>query len=83
LSGVNERNDDMKSIIRVMLFSVFIVMSQVIQAHPGHDDSHWASDLIHVLTVLAVGSIIVGGFVYKLLLRRRKQLEREEISHDA
>jgi hypothetical protein len=32
---------------------------------------------------LAVGSIIVGGFVYKLLLRRRKQLEREEISHDA
>jgi hypothetical protein len=73
----------MKSIITVMLCSVFLIMSQVVQAHPGHDDSHWASDLIHVLTVFAVGSIIVCGFVYKQLLRRRKQLEREEISHDA
>ena len=53
----------MKSIITVMLCSVFLIMSQLAQAHPGHDDSHWASDLIHVLTVFAVGSIIVGGFI--------------------
>ncbi|RBP85553.1 hypothetical protein EBI01_02975 [Marinomonas rhizomae] len=73
----------MKYIITVMLCSVFLAMSQGVLAHPGHDGSHWASDLIHALTVFAVGSIIVGGFVYKQLLRRRKQLEREEISHDA
>lgn len=76
-------NDDMKSIITVMFCNVLLVMSQVVQAHPGHDESHWVSDLIHILTVFSVASMIVGGFVYKQLLRRRKQLERKEISHDA
>ncbi|WP_421850015.1 hypothetical protein [Marinomonas sp.] len=73
----------MKSIIRVMLFSVFIVMSQLALAHQGHEYSSWSSQLVHVLTVFSVGSIIVGGFIYKQLLRRRKQLELEDICHDA
>lgn len=27
-------------------------------AHAGHDHSHWLSDPIHALTVLAIGSIV-------------------------
>lgn len=75
----------MKSILTVMLSSTLLVMSQVAQAqaHPGHDDSYWTSEMIHVLTVFSVGSIIVGSFVYKQLLRRRKKFERENVSHDA
>ena len=73
----------MKPILTAILFNVLLAASQVVLAHPGHEKSHWLSELIHVLTVLAVGSIIVGGFVYKQFLRRRKKFEREEINHDA
>ncbi|QUX98090.1 hypothetical protein C0J08_05935 [Marinomonas sp. CT5] len=65
-----------------MLSGVLLLISQVLQAHPGHDHSHWSSDLIHLLTILSVGGIIVGSFVYKQLLRRVKYLQREVENHD-
>ena len=27
------------------------------QAHPGHDHSHWLSEPIHVLTILAIAAV--------------------------
>lgn len=73
----------MKLIIAAMLSGTLLFISQIVRAHPGHDHTHWSSELIHTLTIFAVGGIIVGGFVYKQLLRRCKQLEKEEVGHDA
>ncbi|UTW00710.1 hypothetical protein KDW99_06165 [Marinomonas rhizomae] len=73
----------MKLAIAAMLSGVLLLISQIFQAYSGQNHTYWASDLIHVLAVLAVSGIVVGGFVYKRLLRRRKQLERERVSHDA
>lgn len=75
----------MKLTIAAVLSGLLLLISQIVQAYSGqdHTHTHWARELIHVLAVLAVSGIVVGGFVYKQLLRRRKQLEREEISHDA
>lgn len=62
----------MKSVVTTLLVSVFLVLSQVAQAHPGHDHSHWMSSAIHLLSVLAVSGVIVSAVVYKQIQRRRK-----------
>ncbi|ETX11261.1 hypothetical protein MUS1_10670 [Marinomonas ushuaiensis DSM 15871] len=73
----------MKSIFTASLLSFFFVMSQVVQAHPGHDHSHWMSNTIHMLSIFSVAALIVGGFVYKQLVRRRYSVKKKDINHDA
>ncbi|MEG3754734.1 hypothetical protein [Psychromonas arctica] len=56
----------MKKIVKSSaVLSALMAVSQVVQAHPGHDHSHWASNSIHLLTVLAVAAVVVVGVAYK------------------
>lgn len=56
----------MKKIVKSSaVLSALMAVSQVAQAHPGHDHSHWASNSIHLLTVLAVAAVVVVGVAYK------------------
>ncbi|MEL0658786.1 hypothetical protein V6255_06475 [Psychromonas arctica] len=57
-----------------IILSLMLAFSQVVQAHPGHDHAHWASNSIHLLTVAAIASVIVAGLVYKQVIRRRKNV---------
>lgn len=69
----------MKSVFTVMFASACLVISQMVFAHPGHDHSHWMSGFIHFVTVLAIGSVIVGGVVYKQYFRRRQNSAKKDI----
>lgn len=73
----------MKSICTTLLLSLSFIMSQIAQAHPGHDHSHWMSNPIHMLTIFAVAAVIVGGLVYKQFVRRRNSTEKKDINYDA
>lgn len=73
----------MKSVVSTFLASVCVALiSSTALAHPGHDHTHWSSELIHMLTWLAIGSVIVGGLLYKQVLRR-KGSKQEDNNHDA
>lgn len=73
----------MKSVFTILVLSSLLVISRLVQAHPGHDHSHWSSEPIHLLTMFAIASLIVSGLVYKQCIRRRRKLERKDINHDA
>ncbi|MBJ7539699.1 hypothetical protein [Marinomonas transparens] len=73
----------MKQILTTsILLGLPLAFSQVAQAHPGHDHSHWTSEPIHILTMVAIGTVIVGGLAYKHMTRR-KNLKQKEMNHDA
>jgi hypothetical protein len=67
----------MKSLFSSLFLSVCLLMSQMAQAHPGHDHSHWMSGFIHLVTVLAVGGVILGGVVAFQQNTRRKNVKKE------
>ena len=49
--------------MRTKLIALAALVSSSAFAHPGHDHSHWLSDPIHVLTVVAIlGVAAVGVF---------------------
>ena len=73
----------MKSVFTILAFSSLLVISQLVQAHPGHDHSHWSNEPIHLLTMFAIASLIASGMIYKQCIRRRKKSERKDINHDA
>ena len=54
-----------------ILLSLMLAFSQAVQAHPGHDHAHWASNYIHLLTIAAIAAVIVAGLVYKKVIRRK------------
>ncbi|RBO84099.1 hypothetical protein [Marinomonas aquiplantarum] len=73
----------MKSAVTSLVASLCLaLMSSMVLAHPGHDHAHWSSELIHMLTWLAIASVIVGGLIYKQVLRR-KGSKQEDKNHDA
>ncbi|BFM51216.1 hypothetical protein [Marinomonas sp. THO17] len=73
----------MKSTFSTFVVSVcFALISSTALAHPGHDHAHWSSELIHMLTWLAIASVIVGGLLYKQVFRR-KGSKQEDNNHDA
>lgn len=72
------------SLIKITAMSFLSMLSQVSMAHPGHDHAHWSSDPIHIITMVAIGTVIVGAFSYKYLLRKPKRLQQQEDkNHDA
>ncbi|AWY00159.1 hypothetical protein A8139_09255 [Marinomonas primoryensis] len=73
----------MKSVFTILAFSSLLAIGQLVQAHPGHDHSHWSSEPIHFLTMFAIASLIISGIIYKQCIRRRKKFERKDINHDA
>lgn len=45
------------------LFAFFAVFAgSQVQAHSGHDHSHWLSDSIHFLTFVAIASLIAVAY---------------------
>lgn len=49
-------------------------LSSVAIAHPGHDHSHWLSDPIHALSILAIGAVVVtAAFVSKKKLSKKSK----------
>lgn len=60
------------------LVSALAAMSSQAFAHPGHDHSHWTSEPIHILTMVAIGTVMVGGIVYKQMSRRGQNKEQEK-----
>ncbi|GHB68360.1 hypothetical protein GCM10008107_17290 [Psychrosphaera saromensis] len=61
--------------LRYLAALVIALFSTVSQAHPGHDHSHWSSNLTHLALALSVAGIAsVGVFIY----RRKKQLKTGE-----
>lgn len=80
---MTQKDNYMKSVFTVMFASACLVISQMVFAHPGHDHTHWLSSFIHLVTVLAIGSLIVGGVVYKQYFRRRQNSEKKGLKNDA
>jgi len=69
----------MKKIVKSSaVLSALMAVSQVAQAHPGHDHSHWASNSIHLLTVLAVAAVVVVGVAYKKSRRKNATTKGEK-----
>jgi len=69
----------MKKIVKSSaVLSALMAISQVAQAHPGHDHSHWASNSIHLLTVLAVAAVVVVGVAYKKSRRKNATTKGEK-----
>lgn len=66
----------MKQVFSTLAVSTLMMLSQVVQAHPGHDHSHWTSNPIHIITMVAIGTVIVGGLVYKQSSRLRNRKEK-------
>ncbi|WP_191601955.1 hypothetical protein [Marinomonas algicola] len=62
---------------RVVIICLSLV-SQLGMAHPGHDHSHWSSDPLHIITLVAIGSVIVGAFAYKYVIRKPKKWPHQE-----
>jgi hypothetical protein len=58
---------------KVALALATAAASQSVLAHPGHDHSHWLSNPIHALSVLAAAAII-GTAVYAIA--KKKQAEK-------
>ncbi len=53
---------------------VFTLIAQVASAHSGHDHSHWMSEAIHVVSVLAVtGVVFVAARLVESRWRKAKQ----------
>ncbi|EAQ67454.1 hypothetical protein MED121_16044 [Marinomonas sp. MED121] len=51
------------SILLSKLIALTGLVSSTAFAHPGHDHSHWLSDPIHALTLVAIlGVAVVGVF---------------------
>ncbi|WP_418135229.1 hypothetical protein [Psychromonas sp. GE-S-Ul-11] len=72
----------MKKILKSStVLSALMAVSQVAQAHPGHDHSHWASNSIHLLTVFAVAAVAVVGIVYKKIVIKTAQ--KKESKYDS
>ncbi|MEO9655160.1 hypothetical protein ACUM5Y_05160 [Marinomonas dokdonensis] len=65
-----------KLLSNLMVLSLAVLTSQVALAHPGHDHSHWTSNPIHIITMVAIGTVIVGGLVYKQTSRIRNRKEK-------
>ncbi|WOD08069.1 hypothetical protein [Marinomonas sp. GJ51-6] len=68
----------MKSIVTSLFVTCCLAVSQIAQAHPGHDHSHWMSGFIHLVTILAVGSVILGAVVAFQQHTRRKGSNKED-----
>ncbi|MBB6520931.1 hypothetical protein [Pseudoteredinibacter isoporae] len=49
-------------------------LSGMALAHPGHDHGHWAAEPIHLLTALAIASVI-GTAVY---VYRKQKAEKQD-----
>ncbi|WP_422135866.1 hypothetical protein [Endozoicomonas sp. ALD040] len=48
-----------------LLLPMFILASEPVFAHPGHDHGHWSAGLIHLLWIAPV--ILATGFaIYRL-----------------
>ena len=73
----------MNAVFVALSFSSFLAISQMVQAGPGHDQSNWSSEPIHVLTMIAIGSVIVSSLVYKQCIRCRQKIDQKESRHDA
>ncbi|GAB3485035.1 hypothetical protein [Marinomonas epiphytica] len=61
-----------------LILTPLAVCSSLVSAHPGHDHSHWTSEPIHILTMVAIGTVMVGGVVYKQMSRRNQNKEQEK-----
>lgn len=47
-------------------------------AHPGHDHSHWLSDPIHLLSMLAISALVAAGYTtYRVRKSSKKALQQE------
>lgn len=70
-----------------VLFSIVLVCASLFISHlalaNSSSQSYWFGDWVNFVAVLAVGGVISGGFIYKQCLRRRKQINKENIHHDA
>jgi hypothetical protein len=62
-------------ILKSILVLFTALLSSVAQAHPGHDHGHWLSEPIHVLTTLAIISVVI---VTAIVVRRVKSKNSEE-----
>lgn len=70
-------------IIKTKLFaaSSLALLSTVASAHSGHDHSHWMSSSIHVLTIIAIGTII-GTVISLKISKNIKQVKTSNIKKD-
>ncbi|KEQ18430.1 hypothetical protein [Endozoicomonas numazuensis] len=58
-----------------LLLPMFILASEPVLAHPGHDHSHWSAAMIHALWIAPV--ILATGFaVYRF--RKNKHSKGQE-----
>jgi len=61
-----------KPIVKSTLFGLILTVSQMANAHPGHDNNHWTSDSLHLLSFAV--AVLIGGVVYKIRSRRKKHI---------
>lgn len=69
--------------LKSKLFSAaaLALLSSVASAHAGHDHSHWMSSPIHVLTLIAAGTII-GTLVSLKYAKTQKQIKTSNVEKD-
>lgn len=70
-----------------VLFFIVLVCSSLFISHLALANSssalYLSSDWVNLVAVLVVAGVIGGGFIYKQCARRRKQMNKENIHHDA
>jgi len=55
--------------VQLAIFAAFLSVG--VQAHPGHDHSHWLSSPIHAVTIVAVLAIAAVAVAFTSNAKRR------------
>lgn len=63
--------------LRSVIATLAAFTSTAVLAHAGHDHSHWLSEPIHALSVVAIASI-VGISVFALARKHAKQKQKNK-----
>lgn len=66
---------------KLLSAAALALLSGVASAHSGHDHSHWMSSSIHVLTLIAAGTI-VGTLISLKYAKIQKQIKTSNVEKD-
>jgi hypothetical protein len=62
-----------RTLINASLLGLLLTLSQVTQAHAGHDHTHWSSQPLHFFTVAVITAIVVSRLIYRKVISQHRK----------
>ena len=71
----------MKPVIQYVVFTLLLSPSFYSFAHPGHEHSHWTSDLLHTVFYVSLFALLsIGVFLLSKVMNKKRNHTNKEHS---